>query len=127
MAHLVENPPNFLAYGIVKDGLRGAADATATRPRHSQHRLLRYLLGAHHAHCVTTGGIMPTDTSVVFWANAFLGGTVGQSLNSGVVYRNVGGIGVSQQLMSDVTEPSTYAMFLTGGVLAGLQQRLKRK
>ena len=70
---------------------------------------------------------MATDSSVLFWANAFLGGTLGQSLNSGVVYRNVGGIGVSQQLMSDVTEPSTYAMFLTGGVLAGLQQRLKRK
>ena len=69
----------------------------------------------------------PTDSTVLFWANAFLGGTVGQSLNSGIVYRNVGGIGVSQQLMSDVAEPSTYAMFLTGGVLVGLQQRLKRK
>ncbi len=29
--------------------------------------------------------------------------------------------------MSDVAEPSTYAMFLTGRVLVGLQQRLKRK
>ena len=48
-------------------------------------------------------------------------------LRPGIVHRNVGGIGVSQQLMSDVTEPSTYAMFLTGGVLVGLQQRLKRK
>ena len=60
---------------------------------------------------------LPTDASVLFWANAFLGGTVGQSLNSGIVYQNVGGISVSQQLMSDVAEPSTYAMFLTGGVL----------
>ena len=68
-----------------------------------------------------------TDSSVLFWAKAFLGGTVGQSLNSGIVYRNAGGIGVSQQLMSDVTEPSTYAMFLMGGVFAGLQQRLRRK
>ena len=65
----------------------------------------------------------PTDAIVLFWASAFVGGTVGQSLDAGVVYRNVGGIGVSQQLMSDVPEPSTCAMLLTGSVMLGFLRR----
>ena len=68
-------------------------------------------------------GATPTDATVLFWANAFVGGTVGQSYPAGVVYENVGGLGVSQTLMSDAPEPSTYAMFFTGVALIGLSRR----
>lgn len=65
----------------------------------------------------------PTDSIVLFWASAYVGGTVGQSLSSGVVYQNVGGAGVTQQLMSSVPEPSSYALLITGTLVLGLFRR----
>jgi hypothetical protein len=68
-------------------------------------------------------GPQATNAIVLFWASAFVGGTVGQSSNAGVVYQNVGGVGVSQQLMSGVPEPSSYALMITGTLILGLFRR----
>lgn len=76
------------------------------------------------------GGANPTDAMVLIWANAYLGGSSGQSLVDAytIVYRNVDGTGASQQLLSSQTpEPSTYAMMFTGVALLGLGTYRRRR
>jgi len=68
-------------------------------------------------------GSAQTDNLVLSYAASYLSSSNGQSQAAGIVYQNVAGSDVSQLLMSDAPEPSTYAMLLTGGAMLGLWRR----
>ena len=68
----------------------------------------------------------PTDSMVLLWANAYLGGSAGQSLQDGytLLFQNQSGNSASQRLLTaDVPEPSTYAMMLSAGALLCFARR----